>query len=446
MQTFPCGHRVVCRKCFVKTIQVAVSQRLLPLRCVVCRTKILRLRQTIDTVASVPSQNYLGNSSSTDNDPAQSMDQSNVENLPQTPRGYLNSNLVKTSNLSSKFGMSILQESNDSNANRGGEKQFDIVTKFEANNNVKQPSTSLIRRSATSDLTLLSIPSSTFSSSNTTKCAFHEKHFNTINRHNIDNRSQSEPSSPSSEKTSFHTGLRSSNANLYHSISSPSLSNSASMDSSTTVDSTSISVFKFPQPLSFTLPSTPSPSVTFSPSFIKNSSSSSSLVSSSSTSSRQNIQLQSRPHTYRKHRNRKSYQQRKNYQSSSYGPPRLAATMLLPINEQDEISDQEMSDDIVGDPNMIYSSEEQKTVERSINFEDLSKKADEKSTEKVLHRSIESSKIQDSTLKLSSVQVSLDGSKISPSTHISNPFSASKVSTAFFKVRSFMSISRWAIR
>ncbi|XP_022245358.1 uncharacterized protein LOC106462398 isoform X2 [Limulus polyphemus] len=46
MQTFPCGHRVVCRKCFVKTIQIAVSQRVLPLRCVVCRTKILRLKQT----------------------------------------------------------------------------------------------------------------------------------------------------------------------------------------------------------------------------------------------------------------------------------------------------------------------------------------------------------------------------------------------------------------
>ena len=46
MQTFPCGHRVVCRKCFVKTIQVAVSQRLLPLRCVICRAKILRLKQT----------------------------------------------------------------------------------------------------------------------------------------------------------------------------------------------------------------------------------------------------------------------------------------------------------------------------------------------------------------------------------------------------------------
>ncbi|KAL1464552.1 hypothetical protein WDU94_004185 [Cyamophila willieti] len=46
MQTYPCGHRVVCRKCFVKTIQSAVSQRLLPLRCVICRSKILRLKQS----------------------------------------------------------------------------------------------------------------------------------------------------------------------------------------------------------------------------------------------------------------------------------------------------------------------------------------------------------------------------------------------------------------
>lgn len=44
MQTAPCGHQVVCRKCFVKTIQIAVSQRLLPLRCVICRAKILRLK------------------------------------------------------------------------------------------------------------------------------------------------------------------------------------------------------------------------------------------------------------------------------------------------------------------------------------------------------------------------------------------------------------------
>lgn len=44
MQTFPCEHKVVCRKCFIRTIQVAVAQRSLPLRCVVCRARILKLR------------------------------------------------------------------------------------------------------------------------------------------------------------------------------------------------------------------------------------------------------------------------------------------------------------------------------------------------------------------------------------------------------------------
>lgn len=43
MQTSPCGHRVVCRRCFVKTIQSAVAQRMLPLRCVICRARITRL-------------------------------------------------------------------------------------------------------------------------------------------------------------------------------------------------------------------------------------------------------------------------------------------------------------------------------------------------------------------------------------------------------------------
>ncbi|CAH2043979.1 unnamed protein product, partial [Iphiclides podalirius] len=52
MQTSPCGHRVVCRRCFVKTIQMAVSQRLLPLRCVICRAKILRLRPAPRLVTS----------------------------------------------------------------------------------------------------------------------------------------------------------------------------------------------------------------------------------------------------------------------------------------------------------------------------------------------------------------------------------------------------------
>lgn len=43
MQTSPCGHRVVCRRCFVKTIQSAVAQRLLPLRCVICRYRVQKI-------------------------------------------------------------------------------------------------------------------------------------------------------------------------------------------------------------------------------------------------------------------------------------------------------------------------------------------------------------------------------------------------------------------
>ena len=56
MQTYPCGHKVVCRKCFVKTIQVAVSQRCLPLRCVICRTRILKLKQSLNLPATASSQ------------------------------------------------------------------------------------------------------------------------------------------------------------------------------------------------------------------------------------------------------------------------------------------------------------------------------------------------------------------------------------------------------
>lgn len=65
MQTFPCGHRVVCRKCFVKTIHFAVSQRMLPLQCVVCRSKIIRIKQTnhggLNTGYVLRSKNYNAN-------------------------------------------------------------------------------------------------------------------------------------------------------------------------------------------------------------------------------------------------------------------------------------------------------------------------------------------------------------------------------------------------
>lgn len=44
MEVSPCGHQSQCRLCFVHTIQDAVACRDLPLKCLVCRTKILRVK------------------------------------------------------------------------------------------------------------------------------------------------------------------------------------------------------------------------------------------------------------------------------------------------------------------------------------------------------------------------------------------------------------------
>ncbi|XP_076330200.1 uncharacterized protein LOC143235845 [Tachypleus tridentatus] len=54
MQTFPCGHKVVCRKCFIKTIQIVVTQRILPLRCVVCRARILHIKHILSRGVAEP--------------------------------------------------------------------------------------------------------------------------------------------------------------------------------------------------------------------------------------------------------------------------------------------------------------------------------------------------------------------------------------------------------
>ena len=46
MEVSPCGHQSQCRLCFVHTIQEAVAHRDLPLKCLVCRTKILRVKNS----------------------------------------------------------------------------------------------------------------------------------------------------------------------------------------------------------------------------------------------------------------------------------------------------------------------------------------------------------------------------------------------------------------
>lgn len=44
MQVSPCGHQALCRLCFIKNIQQAVSTRQLPLCCVLCHCKIQRVK------------------------------------------------------------------------------------------------------------------------------------------------------------------------------------------------------------------------------------------------------------------------------------------------------------------------------------------------------------------------------------------------------------------
>ena len=62
IQTYPCKHRVLCRRCFVKTLQVAVNDLNLPLKCVVCRTRI----QTLDRDRH--EENFVGGSVATGNE------------------------------------------------------------------------------------------------------------------------------------------------------------------------------------------------------------------------------------------------------------------------------------------------------------------------------------------------------------------------------------------
>ena len=61
MQTLPCGHRVVCRKCFIRTIQSAIADHSLPLKCIVCRASVLKLGQCkVDQASSSSSSSVTG--------------------------------------------------------------------------------------------------------------------------------------------------------------------------------------------------------------------------------------------------------------------------------------------------------------------------------------------------------------------------------------------------
>jgi len=73
MQVSPCGHQALCRLCFVKNIQQAVSSRQLPLCCVICHCKVQRVKN-----------NYKGTSLS------------NRRPLPSSVSGYELSSLSKS--------------------------------------------------------------------------------------------------------------------------------------------------------------------------------------------------------------------------------------------------------------------------------------------------------------------------------------------------------------
>lgn len=50
MQVAPCGHQCQCRLCFVHTIKQAVASRDLPLKCLICNAKILKVKNNAKLV------------------------------------------------------------------------------------------------------------------------------------------------------------------------------------------------------------------------------------------------------------------------------------------------------------------------------------------------------------------------------------------------------------
>ncbi|RZF43286.1 hypothetical protein LSTR_LSTR001547 [Laodelphax striatellus] len=131
MQTSPCGHRVVCRKCFVKTIQMAVSQRLLPLRCVICRAKILRLKHTSSAWLVPPSASHYSFSSSA----------TSAHSVPNSESLY-----SMTSGSSSFSGVSTVSSATNSSAGSGIGLDKNFRSKMQY---PRQPTSGAFRRSQT---------------------------------------------------------------------------------------------------------------------------------------------------------------------------------------------------------------------------------------------------------------------------------------------------------
>jgi len=101
MQTLPCAHQVVCRKCFVRTIQMAVDQKRLPLRCIMCRAKVLKIRQ---------------DHRNKDGSAVQSEDKGT--GLPKSVSGYNISNNISCSGSNYSFTSGVSAVSSESSSSR----------------------------------------------------------------------------------------------------------------------------------------------------------------------------------------------------------------------------------------------------------------------------------------------------------------------------------------
>jgi len=107
MQTLPCAHQVICRQCFVKTIQMAVAQKRLPLRCILCREKILKIKQE-----------HRGKDGRVIQAKDELIHSDDLHGLPKSVSGYNISNHISSSGSSYSFTSGVSAVSSESSCSR----------------------------------------------------------------------------------------------------------------------------------------------------------------------------------------------------------------------------------------------------------------------------------------------------------------------------------------
>ena len=76
MQVSPCGHQALCRLCFVHNIQEAVAGRDLPLKCLLCGSKIIRVKNNSKAGQGIDHPVHMG------------FGTSRVKRMPKSVSGY----------------------------------------------------------------------------------------------------------------------------------------------------------------------------------------------------------------------------------------------------------------------------------------------------------------------------------------------------------------------